>query len=74
MVIILLCYKSCLQPAVELRASIRKEKGLPIVIDLLCSGSTDSIVRSASVALRNLALDEKNKELIGLFNLPCVSD
>jgi len=39
--------------------------GLPIIIDLLTSGVTDGIVRTAATALRNLALNERNRDLIG---------
>jgi len=52
------------EPTLELRAVVRKEKGLTIIVDLLGLNS-ERVVCAAATALRNLALDEKNKELIG---------
>lgn len=54
------------QPSVDLRATVRKEKGLPIIIGLL-SVSSDKVVCAAATALRNLALDQRNKDLIGSY-------
>ncbi|XP_041366101.1 catenin delta-2-like isoform X2 [Gigantopelta aegis] len=54
------------QPAVEIRASVRKEKGLPHLVDLLTFPS-DRVVCAAATALRNLAIDERNKELVGKY-------
>lgn len=60
-----------------IRATVRKEKGLPILVELLRS-DVDKVVRAVAIALRNLAIDKKNKELIGSYglrdlvgNLPC---
>lgn len=54
----------CEQPSMELRATVRVEKCLPVLVELL-SLDADGVVRSAAMALRNLAIDEHNKELIG---------
>ena len=43
---------------------MRKEKGLPILVELLRMDN-DRVVCSVSTALRNMALDSRNKELIG---------
>ena len=52
------------QPAVECRAFIRKAKGLPNLVDLLTNES-HRVVCAAATALRNLTIDNTNKELIG---------
>ena len=44
--------------------AVRQEKGLPIITELLGLNS-DRVVCAAATALRNLALDPRNKELIG---------
>ncbi|XP_055898976.1 splicing regulator ARVCF-like isoform X3 [Biomphalaria glabrata] len=54
------------QPAVESRAMVRKEKGLPLLVDLL-SAESDRVVCATATALRNLAIDDKNKELVGKY-------
>jgi len=46
--------------------AVRQEKGLPIITELLGLNS-DRVVCAAATALRNLALDPRNKELIGLL-------
>ena len=43
---------------------MRKEKGLPILVELLRSDA-DKVVRAVAIALRNLAMDRRNKDLIG---------
>ncbi len=43
---------------------MRKERGLPIIVELLTI-EADRVVCAAATALRNLALDTRNKELIG---------
>uniref|UniRef100_A0A3B4TLK8 ARVCF delta catenin family member n=1 Tax=Seriola dumerili TaxID=41447 RepID=A0A3B4TLK8_SERDU len=62
-----------------IRATVRKEKGLPILVELLRS-DVDKVVRAVAIALRNLAMDRRNKDLIGsgfyalrdlVGNLPC---
>lgn len=47
-----------------IRATVRKEKGLPILVELLRS-DTDKVVRAVAIALRNLSIDRRNKDLIG---------
>ncbi|XP_026128833.1 armadillo repeat protein deleted in velo-cardio-facial syndrome homolog [Carassius auratus] len=60
-----------------IRATVRKEKGLPVLVELLHSDA-DKVVRAIAIGLRNLAIDHKNKDLIGSYsmrdlvsNLPC---
>lgn len=43
---------------------MRLEKGLPIMAELLAHGN-DRVVRAMSGALRNLAIDNRNRELLG---------
>ena len=47
---------------------VRKEKALPMLVDLL-SSENDRVVCATATALRNLAIDEKNKELVGQYAL-----
>ncbi|XP_056156875.1 plakophilin-4-like [Lampris incognitus] len=49
-----------------IRAAVRKEKGLPILVELLRMDN-DRVVCSVATALRNMALDIRNKELIGKY-------
>jgi hypothetical protein len=53
------------QPSIEIRAAVRKEKGLPILVELLRM-EVDRVVCAVATALRNLAIDQRNKELIGI--------
>lgn len=53
-----------LQWSSYIRATVRKEKGLPILVELLRSDS-DKVVRAIAIALRNLSIDRRNKDLIG---------
>uniref|UniRef100_A0A5F9C844 ARVCF delta catenin family member n=1 Tax=Oryctolagus cuniculus TaxID=9986 RepID=A0A5F9C844_RABIT len=50
--------------ATYIRATVRKERGLPVLVELLQS-ETDKVVRAVAIALRNLSLDRRNKDLIG---------
>ncbi|KAI4569140.1 hypothetical protein MJG53_021010, partial [Ovis ammon polii x Ovis aries] len=52
------------QWATYIRAAVRKERGLPVLVELLQS-ETDKVVRAVAIALRNLSLDRRNKDLIG---------
>lgn len=52
------------QPSIDIRAAVRKEKGLPVLVELLRM-EVDRVVCAVATALRNLALDQRNKELIG---------
>ncbi|KAL1493119.1 hypothetical protein ABEB36_011242 [Hypothenemus hampei] len=54
------------QPSIEIRAAVRKEKGLPILVELLRM-EVDRVVCAVATALRNLAIDQRNKELIGKY-------
>lgn len=65
----LMCVNSCsllppCQWSVYIRAAVRKEKGLPILVELLRIDN-DKVVCAVATALRNMALDIRNKELIG---------
>ena len=51
-----------------MRAAVRKEKGLPILVELLRM-EVDRVVCAVATALRNLAIDQRNKELIGGLKL-----
>ena len=52
------------QPSIDIRAAVRKEKGLPILVELLRM-EVDKVVCAVATALRNLAIDQRNKEHIG---------
>ncbi|XP_052220762.1 splicing regulator ARVCF-like isoform X3 [Dreissena polymorpha] len=52
--------------AIEIRALVRKEKGLPSLVDLL-TFEEERVVGAAATALRNLSIDERNKELVGKY-------
>lgn len=47
-----------------IRTAVSQHKGLPMLVDLLKLNS-DKVVCASALAMRNLALDDKNKELIG---------
>ena len=57
------------RPSVTIRQEIRKLKGLPTLVHLLKSEEFEDepIVSVTAIALRNLAIDTKNKELIGKY-------
>uniref|UniRef100_A0AAR2J5T6 Catenin (cadherin-associated protein), delta 1 n=1 Tax=Pygocentrus nattereri TaxID=42514 RepID=A0AAR2J5T6_PYGNA len=52
-----------------IRAVMRQEKGLPMMTELLAHGN-DRVVRAMSGALRNLAIDPRNRELLGKHAVP----
>uniref|UniRef100_A0A183IX98 Plakophilin 4 n=1 Tax=Soboliphyme baturini TaxID=241478 RepID=A0A183IX98_9BILA len=54
------------EPSLEVRTVVRKEKGLPILVELLRT-DTEKVKCASAKALRNLALDGRNKELIGKY-------
>ncbi|XP_077967690.1 splicing regulator ARVCF-like isoform X2 [Styela clava] len=54
------------QWALYARAVVRKEKGLPVLVDRLRTDN-DRVIRAVSIALTNLAQDHKNKDLIGKY-------
>uniref|UniRef100_A0A8C9QQI4 Catenin delta 1 n=1 Tax=Scleropages formosus TaxID=113540 RepID=A0A8C9QQI4_SCLFO len=51
------------------RAMVRQEKGLPMMAELLGHGN-DRVVRAMSGALRNLAIDARNRDLLGKHAVP----
>lgn len=61
-----------LQWSSYIRTTVRKEKGLPVLAELLRS-DVDKVVRAVAIALRNLAMDKRNKELIGADSLTLLS-
>ncbi|KAM6945712.1 plakophilin-4-like [Aplochiton taeniatus] len=54
--------------AAYIRVAVRKEKGLPILVELLRMDN-DRVVCSVATALRNMARDSRNKELIGKYGM-----
>uniref|UniRef100_A0A8D0CPQ9 Catenin delta 1 n=1 Tax=Sander lucioperca TaxID=283035 RepID=A0A8D0CPQ9_SANLU len=52
-----------------IRATVRLEKGLPMMAELLAHGN-DRVVRAMSGALRNLSIDNRNCQLLGLHAVP----
>ena len=54
------------QASIDVRATVRKEKGLPILVELLRM-EVDRVVCAVATALRNLAIDQRNKELVGAY-------
>ncbi|XP_019848880.1 PREDICTED: armadillo repeat protein deleted in velo-cardio-facial syndrome homolog isoform X3 [Amphimedon queenslandica] len=54
--------------AVYQRHLIRKANGLTLLIEHL-NHAHDTVVRSVSTALRNLSIDETNKEIIGQYGI-----
>ncbi|XP_053477842.1 catenin delta-1 isoform X1 [Ictalurus furcatus] len=52
-----------------IRAVMRQEKGLPMMTELLSHGN-DRVVRAMSGALRNLAIDARNRDLLGRHAIP----
>lgn len=54
------------QWALYARAVVRKEKGLPVLVDRLRTDN-DRVIRAVAIALTNLSQDYKNKDLIGKY-------
>ncbi|KAK6037233.1 Armadillo/beta-catenin-like repeat protein [Cooperia oncophora] len=54
-------------PSAEVRAAVRVEKGLPVLVELIRL-KEDYVVCAVATALRNLSLDPRNRELIGTDN------
>ncbi|XP_061580906.1 catenin delta-1 isoform X1 [Cololabis saira] len=52
-----------------IRALLRQETGLPMLTELLAHGN-DRVVRAMSGALRNLAIDARNRDLLGKHAVP----
>ncbi|VDP55724.1 unnamed protein product [Heligmosomoides polygyrus] len=53
-------------PSADVRAAVRVEKGLPVLVELIRL-KEDFVVCAVATALRNLSLDPRNRELIGEF-------
>ncbi|VDN01656.1 unnamed protein product [Thelazia callipaeda] len=54
------------EPSINVRACVRIEKGLPVLVELLRLND-DKVVCAVTTALRNLSLDQRNRELIGKY-------
>ncbi|CAL9700830.1 unnamed protein product [Knipowitschia caucasica] len=52
-----------------IRGMLRKEQGLPMMTELLAHGN-ERVVRAMSGALRNMAIDPRNRELLGQHAVP----
>ncbi|CAI4221398.1 unnamed protein product [Auanema sp. JU1783] len=55
-------------PSVNVRSTVRVEKGLPVLVELIRL-KEDYVVCAVATAMRNLALDARNRELIGKYAL-----
>jgi hypothetical protein len=53
------------KPSMDLRAEVRKARGLYELVDLLRVDECDAVVNAAAIALRNLAIDPKNRDVLG---------
>lgn len=54
--------------AMIVRSAVRKEKGLPILVELLRINH-DPVVRAVSTAMRNLAIDPRNKDVLAKYGI-----
>ncbi|XP_070566956.1 catenin delta-2-like [Ptychodera flava] len=54
--------------SIDIRADVRKSKGLPILVELL-KMDDDAVVNSVAKALHNLSQDPRNKELVGRYGM-----
>ena len=54
------------KPSEEIRETVRKQKGLPVLVELL-NLEADRVVCAAATALRNLSMDPQSKDLIGKY-------
>ncbi|GMR48035.1 hypothetical protein PMAYCL1PPCAC_18230 [Pristionchus mayeri] len=52
----------------QVRTAVRVEKGLPVLVELIRL-QEDHVTCAVATALRNLALDDRNRELIGKYAL-----
>ena len=66
MKIVFVLYKLIFQWSMIVRSAVRKEKGLPILVELLRINH-DPVVRAVSTAMRNLAIDPRNKDVLGVY-------
>lgn len=53
------------KPSIDLRGEVRRARGLVELVDLLRVDECDSVVNASAIALRNLAIDPKNCEVLG---------
>jgi hypothetical protein len=53
------------KPSVDIRAEVRKARGLSELVDLLRVDECDAVVNASAIALRNLAIDPKNRDVLG---------
>ena len=53
-----------LSNSVYIRNIVRTSNGLHLIAELLNNGH-DSVVRAAATALRNVAIDQRNKSVLG---------
>ncbi|CAF3131004.1 unnamed protein product [Rotaria socialis] len=53
------------KPSMDLRAEVRKARGLSELVDLLRVDESDAVVNASAIALRNLAIDPKNRDVLG---------
>lgn len=53
------------KPSVDIRAEVRKAHGLSELVDLLRVEECDAVVNASAIALRNLAIDAKNRDVLG---------
>jgi len=53
------------KPSIDLRGEVRKARGLVELVDLLRVDECDSVVNASAIALRNLAIDPKNCDVLG---------
>ena len=53
------------KPSIDLRAEVRKARGLSELVDLLRVEECDAVVNAAAIALRNLAIDRENRVVLG---------
>lgn len=51
-------------PSQEVRGIVRVEKGLPVLVELI-QQPEDYLVCAVATALRNLALDQRNRDILG---------
>ncbi|PAV81448.1 hypothetical protein WR25_22270 [Diploscapter pachys] len=55
-------------PSQEVRGIVRVEKGLPVLVELI-QQPEDYLVCAVATALRNLALDQRNRDILGKWAL-----
>lgn len=59
--------------AASLRETVRAEKGLPVIVDLL-KYEHDGVSVAACGALRNLALDPRNCSMLGEYAMEDIAN